>query len=123
MIRDAIVAIGKKDEAELTCRSLIESCLQDGVTAFQRCCEGLYASKSPAAAPPMNAFQRLEQGSDRWKALIGVRYEDILSKDEFATIKTLFQKRHLLAHSDELLTIATSRSLVILHTKSVSGSQ
>jgi len=55
VVRQAIAAVGGRDEAELMCRSLIESCLQDGVTAFQRCCEGLYASTGTATPAPMNA--------------------------------------------------------------------
>ena len=35
VVRQAIAAVGGRDEAELMCRSLIESCLQDGVTAFR----------------------------------------------------------------------------------------
>jgi hypothetical protein len=102
-IRNAIASVGKKDEAELTCRSIIESCLLDGVTAFQKCCEGLYASTNPAVAAPTNAFQRLSQGSDLWKARVGVAYADVLSGPEQARLTLLFQKRHILAHSDGIV--------------------
>jgi len=103
LVRNAIAGLGKKDEAELTCRSMIESCLSDGVTAFQKCCEGLYASTNPAVAAPMNAFQRLSQGSDLWKAQVGVAYSDILTVPEQARLKLLFQKRHILAHGDGIV--------------------
>jgi uncharacterized Zn finger protein (UPF0148 family) len=103
LVRTAIAGLGKKDEAELTCRSLIESCLLDGVTAFQKCCEGLYASTSPTAQAPTNSFQRLSQGSDLWKAQAGVGYADILTGSELARLKMLFQRRHLLAHSDGIV--------------------
>lgn len=103
LVRNAIAGIGKKDEAELTCRSMIESCLWDGVTAFQKCCEGLYESSNPAVDAPMNAFQRLSQGSDLWKARVGVAYSDILSVPEQARLKLLFQKRHILAHNDGIV--------------------
>lgn len=96
-------AIASKDEAELTCRSMIETCLLDGVTAFQKCCEGLYASTNPVVAASMNAFQRLTQGSDLWKARVGVSYSDILTGAEQARLKLLFQKRHTLAHSDGIV--------------------
>ena len=82
VVRDAIAASAGRDEAELMCRSLIESCLQDGVTAFQRCCEGLYASTGPATPAPMNAFQRLAQGSELWAARVGITYADILGAAE-----------------------------------------
>lgn len=102
-VRNAIAGLGKKDEAELMRRSMIESCLLDGVTAFQKCCEGLYASTNPAVAAPMNAFQRLSQGSDLWKARVGVAYADILTASEQARLKLLFQKRHILVHSDGIV--------------------
>lgn len=103
IVRIAITALGKKDEAELTCRSLIESCLSDGVTAFQKCCEGLYASTNPTVDAPMNAFQRLSQGSELWRARVGIAYSDVLIKPELERLKLLFQKRHILVHSDGIV--------------------
>jgi hypothetical protein len=103
VVRQAIAAVGGRDEAELMCRSLIESCLQDGVTAFQRCCEGLYASTVPATPAPMNAFQRLAQGSELWQARVSVAYVDILGSSDLERLRRLFQKRHLLAHSDGIV--------------------
>jgi hypothetical protein len=67
VVRDAIAASAGRDEAELMCRSLIESCLQDGVTAFQRCCEGLYASTGPATPAPMKE-SLIYPGRPRWCA-------------------------------------------------------
>lgn len=61
VVRKAITQATGKDEAELTCRSLIESCLSDGVVAFQKYCDGMY---EPYGKAPMNTFQRLDQGSD-----------------------------------------------------------
>lgn len=103
LIRNTITDIGNKDEAELTCRSIIESCLLDGVTAFQKFCEGVYGSTNPAVAAPMNAFQRLSQGSDLWKARVGLAYSDILTEAELVRLKLLFQKRHLLTHNDGIV--------------------
>lgn len=103
LIRNTITDIGSKDEAELTCRSIIESCLLDGVTAFQKCCEGVYGLTNPAVAAPMNAFQRLSQGSDLWKARVGLAYSDILTEAELVRLKLLFQKRHLLTHNDGIV--------------------
>jgi hypothetical protein len=103
VVRDAIAVSAGRDEAELMCRSLIESCLQDGVTAFQRCCEGLYASTGSATPAPMNAFQRLAQGSELWAARVGITYADILGAADLERLRRLFQKRHLLAHSDGIV--------------------
>ena len=73
VVRQHIAAVGGRDEAELMCRTLIESCLQDGVTAFQRSCDGLYASTGTATPAPMNAFQRLAQDSGLWRARVDLR--------------------------------------------------
>lgn len=100
VVRNAIAAEGQKDEAELTARSLVESCLQDGVTAFQRFCERIYPG-SPA--PPHNAFQRLNQGSELWQAATGIGYEDVLDAVERSQLTLLFQKRHLLAHQEGIV--------------------
>lgn len=88
------------DDAELTCRSLRETCLTDGVTAFQRYCEGLY---EPYGSPPFNAFQRIFDGSQLWLVAVGAGYEEWLSADELKALKILYQKRHLLAHQEGIV--------------------
>jgi uncharacterized Zn finger protein (UPF0148 family) len=103
LVRSAFAAADKKDEGELTCRSLIETCLQDGVTAFQKYCEKLYESTPEAVAAPFNAFQRLRQGSELWCAATGIGYKDLLSTQQLALLTVLFQKRHLLAHSEGIV--------------------
>lgn len=100
LVRTAFESVDKKDDGELTCRSLVETCLQDGVTAFQKYCDRLYSSVPDLAPAPFNAFQRLRQGSELWKAATGVGYEDLLSEAQMAQLTKLFQKRHLLAHSE-----------------------
>ena len=100
VVREALIRAAGKDEAELTCRSLKETCISDGVVAFQKYCEGLY---SKFGAAPFNAFQRLEQGSTIWKESIQMGYEDWLNSDEMNSLTILFQKRHLLAHSDGIV--------------------
>ncbi len=100
IIREALTASSGKDVAEVTCRSLIESCISDGVVAFQKYCEGLYSTYGEA---PFNAFQRLDQGSQLWETAVGVGYSNWLTSDELAALKVLFQKRHLLAHSEGIV--------------------
>jgi hypothetical protein len=99
-IRQALTEATGKDEAEVTCRSLLESCISDGVVAFQLFCEGLYADYGE---PPFNAFQRLEQGSKLWQDAIGKGYGDWLTPNELQGLKVLYQKRHLLAHNDGIV--------------------
>jgi predicted RNA-binding Zn-ribbon protein involved in translation (DUF1610 family) len=99
-VRAAIEATAGKDQAELVARSLIETCLLDGVVAFQRFCEVTYRQLPGVQEPPFNAFQRLNDGSKLWKTAIGQGYEDWISPADLETLKVLFQRRHLMAHSD-----------------------
>ena len=100
IIRNALNESVGKDEAELTCRSLIDTCISDGVVAFQKYCEGMY---TPFGNPPFNAFQRLEQGSKLWEEAFNKTYNDWLSKKELTALNVLYQKRHLLAHNEGIV--------------------
>lgn len=100
VVRSALTEALGRDEAELTCRSLRETCLTDGVTAFQKYCEGLYEGYSK---PPFNAFQRIEEGSNLWKVALGDGYEKWLSSSELNELKIQYQKRHLLAHQEGIV--------------------
>jgi Cobalamin biosynthesis protein CobD/CbiB len=40
VVRKALSEFVGRDEAELTCRSLVETCISDGVVAFQKYCDG-----------------------------------------------------------------------------------
>lgn len=100
IIRQALVDSTGKDEAEVMCRSLLETCISDGVVAFQKLCEGLYVNFGEA---PSNAFQRLDQGSELWEKSIGQGYGNWLDITELQGLKVLYQKRHILAHNDGLV--------------------
>lgn len=100
VVRKALIEASNKDEAELTCRSLLETSISDGVVAFQKLCEGLY---EPFGKAPFNAFQRLEQGGGLWAGALGKTYSDWLSPAEITELNILFQKRHLLAHSEGIV--------------------
>jgi hypothetical protein len=99
-IRSAIEASSGKDTAELTCRSLIETGLNDCVVAFQKLIEELYKQTVSTVKLPINVFQRIEDGSNLWRNAIGKGYEDWVSKDVLAEMNILFHKRHLLAHTE-----------------------
>jgi uncharacterized Zn finger protein (UPF0148 family) len=93
-----------KDEAEITCRSLIESGLGDCVVAFQRFCEVAY-KKYPQSKEkiPFNAFQKLNVGNDFWKEIFNEGYENWLNENEYNRLNILFQRRHLLAHCEGIV--------------------
>lgn len=97
---DAIrAAIPDADTAENTCRLIVESALQNVVTAFQRNTEALYARVMPTTKIRRNAFQNLTEGSDLWVAAIGHGYDQHLVTVELEQLTTVFQQRHLLAHT------------------------
>lgn len=100
IVRAALVEAVGKDEAEITCRSMIESCIIDGVVAFQKYCEGKYAKYGK---PPFNAFQRLKQGSELWEGAVGAGYSDWVSSEELSGLNVLFQKRHILSHNEGIV--------------------
>jgi len=103
LIRKSLVDVGKKDIAEITCRSLIESGLSDCVVAFQRFLEESYKKHPNAKEPPFNVFQRIKEGSKLWKDLLNEGYEDWLTPEEMNDFQLLFQRRHLLAHREGLV--------------------
>ena len=100
IIKEALGAVSGVDDAELTSRSVIETCITDGVVAFQKYCEGLYQSYGQ---PSFNVFQRLDQGSRLWKEAIGKEYSDWITDQDIARLKVLYQRRHLLSHNDGIV--------------------
>ena len=102
-IKESLLAAVGKDDAEITCRSLIESGLNDCVVALQRYCEVSFVKKEPTIKVRFNAFQNIDAGSDYWKQAIGESYPDWITQDEMKTLNILFQKRHLLAHTEGMV--------------------
>lgn len=100
VIKEALSRASGVDDAELTCRSVLETCISDGVVGFQKYCEGLYVE---FWKPPVNAFQRLEQGSQLWRKAIGKEYTEWITDDEFRRLHILYQRRHLLSHSEGIV--------------------
>lgn len=91
-------AIPDRDAAEYTTRLLIENCLQNAVTAFQRVMEALHGSLKLGHQVRRNAFQNLVEGSQLWADAIDTRYEQLLPIERLERLTILFQQRHLLAH-------------------------
>ena len=103
IIRQAMATLGKRDEAENTCNSLVESALGDCVAAFQVICEALHGRLPGAAIQPRNTFQRLAEGSELWRKAVGVGYDDLLGTPDFNRLAIYFQRRHLLAHTSGIV--------------------
>ena len=100
VVRKALIESAGKDEAELTCRSMIETCISDGVVAFQKYCEGMYAQYGNA---PFNAFQRLDQASSLWESAVQKGFDSWLSTEDLKKLTVVYQKRHLLAHNEGIV--------------------
>ncbi|TDX21113.1 hypothetical protein [Rhodovulum visakhapatnamense] len=90
------------DEAEVMIRTLLEKAIQDTVMSFQRLNEQLYKRQSGKTAR-RNAFQKLDAGSDLWKAEIGHAYVDLIGQAKLDQLKIYFQQRHLLAHQQGIV--------------------
>ena len=103
VIMNALEEIGKKDEAEITRRSLIETSLSDCIVAFQRLAEQLFSKISNAPVAPLNVFQRIDDGNGLWQTVCDKSYEDWLTIEELKDLKVFFQKRHLLLHSEGIV--------------------
>ena len=102
-VRIALESTVGIDQAAVISRSLIESCLLDGVVAFQRFCEITFRKLPGVEKPPHNVFQRLNGGGELWRATVGEGYEDWLDADQLLAIGVLFQRRHLLAHAEGIV--------------------
>lgn len=102
-IRKALNEISK-DQSEDTCQTLIEKCLLDSVVAFQRYCDIMYSKhKNSKSKTPFNAFQKLDVGGELWQEILNEGYKDWLTEKEFIRLNILFQRRHLLQHTEGIV--------------------
>lgn len=101
-VRKAIETTSK-DQAEITCRSLIENSLTDCIVAFQRFCEVTFQKENAKEKIPANVFQRLDDGNNLWKRVFNSGYQDWLTTFEFNRMNILFQRRHLLSHTEGIV--------------------
>ena len=97
------VSVISKDEAARTCESLRINSLNDLVVAFQRLCESLYSKIKPTETIKKNLFQRLDDGSQKFKDTINYGYDELISVDELNQVKICFQKRHCFTHKDGIV--------------------
>ena len=103
LIREAFTKANQLDEGELVARSLVETALSDCVSALQRLCEELFRRHFSTETASFNIFQRIEDASELWRRKIGVGYDNWLSDVQLQEMKVLYQRRHLLAHSEGMV--------------------
>lgn len=95
---NAVSETASKDNAERFKVSIIEEGIKECVTTFETYCKTVYKRISPSVILRQNVFQKLIDGSDLWKNLLGYGYSDWLDTIEMERLKVLFQNRHLLLH-------------------------
>lgn len=102
-IRAALNKISK-DQAEITCQTIVEKGLLDCVVAFQRFCDLMYG-KHPNARSKIspNSFQNLDTGGALWLEVFKESYVDWLSETKYKRLNILFQRRHLLQHTEGII--------------------
>jgi hypothetical protein len=94
-----------KDGAENAIRLVVEQSLGKLVGAFEHYSEAVYEMVPTASLAKVKrgSFQRLAEASKLWREAVNVGYDDILTQAEFADLFSLFQKRHLLTHTDGIV--------------------
>ena len=100
---DAVSAVFGPGAGGEFCRRNREALIVDCVTIHQVHCEVQYARVSGDAGAPLNAFQRLADGSALFEAATGSGFGDWLSVDEMSRMEVFFQRRHVLAHRSGLV--------------------
>lgn len=101
----AMVSALGRDAANGELRSLVEGRLSDVVTAFQAVVDHMYRRLPNAPAIRGALFQRIEDGSQAWLTAIAVSYSAFLNEAELRRMNILFQRRHLLEHTDGIVDV------------------
>lgn len=91
-----------RDAVENALRLILEEYMGKLVSSFQRFAEATFETNPNASdfSPRRNLFQNLPQSSDLWEKAIGLRYESMLTNEEWNQLQQFFQQRHVLAHKD-----------------------
>ena len=90
------------DKAETMCRTMREGTLGDIVSAFQKFAETRFTTLSSKKVR-VNDFQRVDDGSNLFQENIGKGYDVWLTTTELDTMRTMFQRRHILEHNNGII--------------------
>lgn len=80
-LKQLLIKTSNKDNAENTCRSIIENSMEDIVSAYQKFAATHYERLSGKQVR-LNDFQIITKGSDLFKSIVGRGYEDYLNESE-----------------------------------------
>ena len=93
---------GGVDFAKDQIRHLTERSVGDIISTFQSFALKLYEDLGGQGARP-NDFQRLDKGSELFERLTGKAYSEWVSADQLKFLLLMFQRRHLLEHTNGLV--------------------
>ncbi len=104
-IKAALDAKLDRDTAANNSRLMQETNMVKLVTAFERFAEASFKALPNAGDFRLvhSQFQKLPQSSALWEEAIGVRYESMLTPNEWAELQRYFQQRHVLVHNDGIV--------------------
>ena len=98
-IRKALEVSYGKDDAESICSSELENSVGEIVSAFQNFVCARYNKLTGESAKP-NDFQIVDKGSRLFGDKLGHPYLDFITADECGFINLMFQRRHIVEHSN-----------------------
>lgn len=90
------------EEAERQVESIREDTLGSIVGTFESFCKARYAELGGTDAK-RGVFQRLHDGDDLFDKLAGFRYEHCIGDDGLDFMNVMFNRRHLLTHSNGIV--------------------
>lgn len=104
-VRAVLEAALDQDTAVNAYRLILEENMGKLVASFQRFAEVTFEALPNASNfnSRRNLFQNLSQSSNLWEQAIGVRYEAMLTPNEWEQLQQYFQQRHILAHKDGIV--------------------
>ena len=104
-IREALVSFADENVAKDSIRHICENGLVKIVSSFQRYAEACFHKLSNADQFNVrrNLFQSLAESNTVWRDATSTGYTDILSNEEYQSLKMHFQQRHVLVHQDGIV--------------------
>ena len=86
------------DKAVSMCQSMLEGCLGDIVSIFQKFAVEKFKALSTRSVK-VNDFQIVEKGSRLFEEVPSKGYDKWLNEVELSTLKLMFQRRHIIEHN------------------------
>ena len=103
-ILKAVVLSIDIDSRQNLLESTLENSIKDVVEIFQVNATKLFKEKDLATALKKNIFQNLIDGSKVWATSVyNQDYQTLIGQDKFERLNVIFQKRHLLVHTQGIV--------------------